>query len=108
MPKAPPSVRVHVCESCEGGAALMAALRPKVAETAELWPVACMSGCRRAATVAFRAPGKTAYLFGNLTAEDVPDLARFARLYAGTERGDFTDARVLGGLRHKALARIPG
>jgi len=67
----------------------------------------CMSGCTRDQTVAFRAPGKVAYLFGDITAEDLPDLKRFAQLYAASTDGKFVDARVLGGLRHKAVARIP-
>jgi predicted metal-binding protein len=67
-----------------------------------------MSGCARASTAAFRAPGKTAYLFGDLTAADLPDLITFARLYAASPDGTLADARPLGALRSKALARIPG
>ena len=68
----------------------------------------CMSGCARPMTLAFRARGKTAYLFGDLGPADVPDLARFARLYVASPDGIFADARILGGLRMKAIARIPG
>ncbi len=68
----------------------------------------CMSGCSRPSTVAFRAAGKTAYLFGDLGAGDVADLAQFARMYVASPDGNFADARVLGGLRMKAMARIPG
>ena len=67
----------------------------------------CMSGCTRPATVAFRATGKTAYLFGDLGPEDITDLARFAQLYIDSPDGTFADARVLGNLRLKAIARIP-
>jgi predicted metal-binding protein len=67
-----------------------------------------MSGCRHAQTVAFRSPGKVAYLFGDITAADIPLLRSFARLYDASEDGTFADARVLGDLRTKALARIPG
>ncbi|WP_415233470.1 DUF1636 family protein [Pseudorhodobacter sp.] len=70
--------------------------------------VECMSGCRHAQTVAFRSPGKVAYLFGDITAADIPLLRSFARLYDASEDGTFADARVLGDLRTKALARIPG
>lgn len=73
----------------------------------DIAPIDCMSGCTRAQTVAFRAQGKTAYLFGEITADDLPDLARFADLYAGSPDGTFPDARALGALRHKAIARIP-
>lgn len=58
--------------------------------------------------MAFRATGKTAYLFGDLTAGDLPDILSFLHAYAASPDGNFTDARILGGLRHKALARIPG
>ena len=66
-----------------------------------------MSGCTRASTIAFRAAGKTAYLFGDMTEDDLPDLITFVQLYAASPDGNFVDARVLGGLRTKAIARIP-
>ena len=68
----------------------------------------CMSGCARASTVAFRTPGKVAYLFGDLTKGDLANLLDFAKLYHASPDGTFADARVLGPLRMKALARIPG
>ena len=68
----------------------------------------CLSGCTRPATLAFRAPGKTAYLFGDLTEADLPDLLTFARAYRASPDGNFADARPFGTLRHKAMARIPG
>ena len=74
----------------------------------EVGVVDCMSGCARASTIAFREPGKVAYLFGDLTLADLPDLLTFARYYQASADGTFADARVLGPLRLKALARIPG
>ena len=68
----------------------------------------CMSACTRPAAVAFRSPGKTAYLFGDLTAADLPDLITFARAYHASTDGTFADTRPLGALRTKAVARIPG
>jgi predicted metal-binding protein len=68
----------------------------------------CMSGCTRPSAAAFRAAGKTAYLFGDLSEDDLGDLLVFARLYAASDDGTFADARGLGALRTKALARIPG
>ena len=67
-----------------------------------------MSGCARASTIGFRAAGKTAYLFGDLTKGDLANLLDFAKLYHASPDGTFADARVLGPLRMKALARIPG
>lgn len=68
----------------------------------------CLSGCTRASTISFRATGKTAYLFGDLVPDDLAGLVTFARHYAATPDGTFADARVLGQLRTKAIARIPG
>lgn len=67
----------------------------------------CMSGCTKPSTVAFRAAGKTAYLFGQITTEDLGDLIAFAKAYQGSTDGTFADARIFGDLRHKAIARIP-
>jgi predicted metal-binding protein len=75
---------------------------------ADVVQVDCMSGCARESTIAFRSPGKMAYLFGDLTEADLPDLHAFAALYAASPDGQFADARPLGALRMKALARIPG
>ncbi len=67
-----------------------------------------MSGCTRPSTVAVRAPGKTAYLFGDAGAADVADLIVFLKLYEAAPDGNLADARPIGTLREKALARIPG
>jgi predicted metal-binding protein len=68
----------------------------------------CMSGCTKPSTVAFRAKGKTAYLFGQISADDLGDLIVFAKAYQAASDGTFTDARIFGDLRHKVIARIPG
>jgi predicted metal-binding protein len=54
------------------------------------------------------APGKVAYLFGDLTPADLPDLVTFAAAYHASCDGTFADARFMGALRTKAIARIPG
>jgi predicted metal-binding protein len=101
-----------VCRSCPAGrdglaGALRDALRQAGTEV-ELRETDCLSGCTRPSTVAFRAKGKTAYLFGDLTADDIPELLGFLALYARSPDGNFADARPLGALRGKAIARIPG
>jgi predicted metal-binding protein len=68
----------------------------------------CMSGCTRPSTIAFRAPGKVAYLFGDITEADLPEILVFAQAYKASLDGSFPDARVFGNLRSKAIARIPG
>ena len=105
-------MRITLCTTCalgSGGFAttLNAALH-EAGITAEVTTVDCMSGCTRPSTLAFRAPGKTAYLFGDLTAADLADLITFARMYRDSADGTLADARPLGALRTKALARIPG
>lgn len=101
---------VTLCQSCPLGRAgflseLSIALKglPIDVHTTE-----CMSGCTRPSTLAFRAQGKTAYLFGDLTTTDLPDLVTFAKAYVASPDGTFADARPFGQLRTKALARIPG
>lgn len=98
-----------VCRNCPAGRAGFAVrLRAAAGAACTVAETDCMSGCTRPSTVAFRAPGKTAYLFGDITAADLPDLLTFLRLYAAAPDGNFADARPLGGLREKAIARIPG
>ncbi len=105
-------MRITLCTGCalgQGGfrETLSLALQTAGIE-AEIATTDCMSGCARGSTLGLRAPGKTAYLFGDLTPADLPDLITFARLYAASKDGTFADARPLGALRTKALARIPG
>ncbi len=105
-------IRISLCDNCalgrEGfGATLDAALHD-AGIAATVSGIGCMSGCARESTAAFRTRGKVAYLFGDLTEADLGDLVNFARLYAASPDGVFADARPLGKLRSKALARIPG
>lgn len=106
------TITVTVCASCPAGQAGLAKALKAAIETsgskATLRGVDCMSGCTRPSTVAFRAPGKTAYLFGDLGPADIPDLLTFLKLYDASPDGTFADARPLGALRMKAIARIPG
>lgn len=103
---------ITVCGSCDFGRAGFAELlREGLLEAGLDLPVTtveCMSGCRRPSTCAFRSPGKTAYLFGDLSETDLAELVRFAKVYEKSSDGNFADARVIGGLRFKAIARIPG
>jgi predicted metal-binding protein len=99
--------RLILCSSCPAGGSLRRALANTLTGYS-LTDTDCMSGCTRPSTAAFRAPGKTAYLFGDLDDTDLPDLITFARLYLASPDGTFADARPLGRLRTKAIARIPG
>ena len=100
-------MKLMVCRTCSEEGGFADVLRAELSGV-EVEDVDCMSGCTRAQTVAFREPGKVAYLFGEVTAEDIPSLRTFVTLYAKSADGTFEDARVLGALRTKAIARIPG
>lgn len=100
-------MKISVCTSCTVDGSLVDVLRDGLPEY-DVVAVECMSGCSRAQTVAFRSAGKVAYLFGDISAADMDDLRNFARLYQSSADGTFADARVLGNLRTKAIARIPG
>ena len=104
-------MKITLCTTCDLGrggfaATLRAALSARGLQ-AHVTGTDCLSGCTRASTMAFRAPGKTAYLFGDLTGDDLPELLTFATLYAASPDGTLADARPLGALRAKAIARIP-
>ena len=100
-------MKMYVCTTCTPDGSFVDVARKGLPDL-EVTPVDCMSGCAQAQTVAFRDAGKVAYLFGDITAADFGDLATFAKLYHASADGTFPDARVLGNLRTKALARIPG
>ncbi len=95
-----------VCTTCANDSTFLDAAKIGMGNVT-VTPVDCMSGCTRAQTVAFRETGKVAYLFGDITSADLPDLRNFAALYAASSDGTFADARILGALRLKAIARIP-
>ena len=105
-------MRISVCGTCplgkDGFAEKLQLATASLAFATEVELVDCMSGCARESTLAFRSPGKVAYLLGDLTVADLPELLAFAKHYHASPDGCFADARVLGGLRTKALARIPG
>ncbi|MFK7834684.1 MAG: DUF1636 family protein [Sulfitobacter sp.] len=100
-------MKVLVCRTCTENDTLTAALRAGLTG-AEVESVDCMSGCKQPQAIAFRAPGKVAYLFGGITEADLKDVQAFVDHYADSPDGTFADARVIGNLRTKALARIPG
>tara|TARA_R110002096_G_scaffold362557_6_gene555709 strand:+ start:199 stop:540 length:342 start_codon:yes stop_codon:yes gene_type:complete len=104
--------QVTLCNTCAAGnpglATMLAQQIEKRGIAAKVAGTDCMSGCTRPATIAFRAPGKTAYLFGEITDADLPDILTFLRLYTASHDGNLADARPLGSLRLKAIARIPG
>ena len=105
--------RIVIFSTCEGvdGAAYADALRGALAERKmefEVQTHACMSNCDRPLSLAFTAPGKATYLFGEVAPDsDLDDTVAFARLYAGTTDGWIDDARPAGRLRHCLVGRVP-
>jgi predicted metal-binding protein len=110
---------IHVCTACRDreaddlpGEALITALRAGLAacglsDAFAVLDVNCMAGCARFCTVGFQADGKAAWLFGDLTAADAPDLISFAQLYASLPDGWCRSNERPGKLSKTALARIP-
>jgi len=110
---------IHVCTTCRGreaadlpGEALIAALRAglDVCDLSDGFTVSginCMAGCGHPSTVAFHSDGKAAWLFGNLTLADAPDLLAFAQLYTSFPDDWCRSTDRPGKLARPALARIP-
>lgn len=98
----------HTCPLGKGAFAADLAAALMAEGLGDVATVECMSGCTRPSTLAVRASGKTAYLFGDMTAEDLPHVLVFLRLYRDAPDGNLADARPIGPLRMKAIARIPG
>lgn len=103
---------IFICAGCNASAAgLAASLRDALAKAGLAVTVAlpdCMNVCARPITVAARAPGKAAYLFGDVEpVRDLDGLVAFARLYAAAPDGAIADARPLGDLRTRLIGKIP-
>lgn len=103
----------HKGAACRPGLALLAQLRQAIAAAGladdfEVSGTACMAGCDRPCTVAWRASAKATWLFGDIEPDqDIDDLIAFARLYAGLEDGWCRAADRPGKLAEHVLARIP-
>jgi len=81
---------------------------PVVGDDFEISGVACMAGCSRPCTVAFRATEKATYLFGDIDPDtDIDDLVAFAERYRSLEDGWCASGERPGKLRNTALARVP-
>lgn len=99
---------VFVCRECPGGEQRLAQVRAVLDERdSAVVASACLGGCRSGASVAVRAAGGMAYLFGPLGQAEIACLPEFLRLYHKAPGGVIADARPLGALRFCLLARIP-
>jgi len=108
---------LFICTTCKAGTAepylglgLIAGLAAADSLPAgfQVIGTACMSGCTRPCTAAFRAPGKATYMFGDLDpATDVPALAEFAHTYVARPDGQTRMLERPKLLRRKTMGRIP-
>jgi predicted metal-binding protein len=118
---------VFVCTTCDstwkngqrvgtsGGEQLLAQLttlheKGELRDRLSLQPVACMSGCTHACTVAFSAPGKYTYLFGDLpaTEESTPTaVLACAAQYVAKPDGQLPWSERPEPLKKGVLAKIP-
>lgn len=104
----------HTRSACRLGLALVAKLHAAMAAGAaltegfEISGTACMAGCTRPRTVAFRATAKSTYLFGDIDATaDIEALVAFSAQYQRSEDGYFRTAERPDELAKTALARLP-
>jgi predicted metal-binding protein len=106
-----PQPTLTLCKSCKSADLALPCHLAEALEqagiAARVQEVDCMSGCTRPQTLAVRQSGKTAYLFGEITAADLPNILTFLRLFNESPDGTLADSRPLGALRMKAIARIP-
>jgi len=108
----PPAYAIAVCSRCQAGAAapdLAARLAPHAADDGfRVDTVACLAGCERPLAVAFTAPAKATFLFGDIDpARDADALLAFGRQYRVLADGWCNEGQRPAGLRGKTLARIP-
>jgi predicted metal-binding protein len=121
-----PTTEVIICTTCRpahasredpaAGAALLeevqaAALAQDDGQCAgvQVRGFACLSGCSRACTVAFQAPGKHSYLFGDLAADaqTAAQVLACAQLHARSADGTLPRNERPERLRNGILARLP-
>ena len=113
---------IHVCTSCRhkrsgeqhgplvGGAQLLDELSEKVRGRPALRIVgfACLSVCERPCAVAFSAPGKTTYVFGNLDPlACADDIVQTADLYTQKPDGMLLRKERAPALQAAIVARVP-
>ena len=112
---------LHICVTCGNGAAeaaepcpgqrlhdSVAALLPEPANGGlRLQPVICLANCERGCSAVLSAPGKWAYMVGNLMPELAADLVAYARAYAASAKGIVLRAGRPASMRDVILGRFP-
>ncbi len=111
---------IYVCTTCKtaedpsperAGARLMAALAGALGEDGaniRLEGVECLSVCKRPCTVAFGAPGKWTYVYGDFTPDTAPEtILAGAALYSATDDGLIPWKQRPDALKKGVIARLP-
>jgi predicted metal-binding protein len=111
---------IYVCTTCRlpddtseprAGAKLLAALQNSLNETNDsirLEGVECLSVCKRPCTVAFSAPGKWTYVYGDFSSETAPEtILAGAALYSAAEDGLIPWKMRPDALKKGVVARLP-
>jgi predicted metal-binding protein len=112
--------QILVCKACkhpgqtrEPGYRLLKRLRAAIdaaglGDECEVSGTACLAGCDRPCTLAWRATGKATWLFGGIDpAQPIDDLIAFSQLYARLDDGWCSGADCPPRLCANTLARIP-
>lgn len=118
-----PTTEVIVCTTCRppgasrdepaAGALLFEAVLAAQGRAAQplvrVRGMACLSSCSRACSVAFQAPGKHTYLFGDLQpdAETAEHVLACAGMHAAASDGNLLRNERPARLRSGILARLP-
>ena len=111
---------IYVCTTCRlpddtseprAGAKLLEALGNSLQETnssIRLEGVECLSVCKRPCTVAFSAPGKWTYVYGDFSNETAPEtILAGAALYSAAEDGLIPWKMRPDALKKGVVARLP-
>jgi len=113
-------ITIYVCTTCRlpddtseppAGAKLLAALENSLKDTNDsirLEGVECLSVCKRPCTVAFSAPGKWTYVYGDFSSETAPEtILAGAALYSAAEDGLIPWKMRPDALKKGVVARLP-
>lgn len=111
---------IYVCTNCKAaedtspkraGARLMTALEGAIAASGanvRLEGVECLSVCKRPCTIAFSAPGKWTYVYGDFASDgSLKTILEGAALYSATDDGLIPWKLRPDALKKGVIARLP-
>lgn len=113
------TVTLHVCITCRAGQTVPegqptpgsllhhAIVKVGAPPGVNVVPVECLSACNQGCSVALSAPGRWSYVYGRLSAENVPDIVAGVAAYAAAPDGIVPWRARPEIFRKQSLARIP-